>query len=259
MVQQLTTLLQPHPDIRALLIVGSTASDSTDNWSDLDAILVVSDGKIDAWFPSIAWLEPLGPLFAYEQHPGQDRGTTRACFTDRRRLDLIIITESSFLASPNLPLQDGVHVVFSRSARVQTHAIQRHLHPPVNPLADEQFNAFVHQFWFRAVIAMEKVVRNDLLISLHLCLEAIQDTCVLAMMLRDRQEGTTIHKTGGSGNLLVQELYAPPISPTAKGVLDSLEHTSRTFDLLALQWTSSYQPRHARFSGWLEEARGAYN
>lgn len=254
-VQHLTTLLRPHPSAQSLLLVGSTASDSTDNWSDLDAILVVADGKLDAWFPATSWLEPLGPLFAFEQHPGQNRGTTRLCFTNGRRLDLIIVTESNFLSSSDLPLRDGVRVVFSRSEAVRTRAARGQSRPPVNPLNNEQFDTFVNQFWFRAVVATEKVVRNDLLIGLHLCLEAIQDTCVLAMMLRDREEGTTVHRTGGVGNLFAQQLYAPPASPTARGILASLEQTGRTFDSLAAQWTPLYEARRGQFSTWLEKAR----
>ena len=255
-VQQLTTLLRPHPSVQSLLIVGSTASDSTDDWSDLDAILVVADDALDAWFPSTFWLEPLGPLFAFEQHQGQNRGTTRLCFTDGRRLDLIIVTESNFLSSSDLPLWDGVRVVFSYSEEVRMRATRGQPRLSVNPLDNEQFDTFVNTFWFRAVVATEKVVRNDLLIGLHLCLEAIQDTCILAMMLRDREEGTTVHRTGGVGNF-AQQLYAPPASPTAKGILDSLERTSRTFDTLAARWTPSYRARHERFSFWLGKAKKA--
>ena len=75
------------------------------------------------------------------------------------------------------------------------------------------------------------------------------------MMFRDREEGTTLHKTGGGGNLFAQQLYAPPTSPTARGILASLEQTSRTFDSLAAQWTPLYEARHRQFSVWLEKAK----
>lgn len=253
-IQQLTTLLQPHPDVHALLVVGSRAANTTDQWSDLDVIVVVADTCLDMFFPSVAWLTPLGALFAYEQFPAHNRGTTRACFIDGRRIDFLIATESSFAYNSDWPLWDGVQVLFSCSDAVLLRTAHVHPRPPIHSVTDEQFATLVHQFWFRAVIAMVKVIRNDVLIGLHLCLECIQDVCVLAMLLRDRTEGTTIHKTGGIGNLLIQELHLPPTPPTARTLLDSLAQTGNAFDRLAVQWQPAYQPRYDLFAVWLEHA-----
>jgi hypothetical protein len=108
----------------------------------------------------------------------------------------------------------------------------------------------VNSFWFKGMLAVTKVVRNDLLIALHLALEMVQDCCVLGMLLRDRLEGTAHHRHGGVGNETVSQL-APTRQPyTASGILDSLEQSSLAFDRLAAQWSDDYQEqRHPLLAG----------
>ena len=48
---------------------------------------------------------------------------------------------------------------------------------------NDAFEALTNGFWFKAIVAVQKVVRGDLLVALHLSLELAQECCVLAMML----------------------------------------------------------------------------
>lgn len=246
-LQQITEQLHPEPVVRALLIVGSVVHGQCDDWSDLDIILVVADGQLARFFPTLAWLEQMGNVFAYEQFPGKERATTRVCFTDGRRIDAVIVTESGLVEDANWPFAPDVRVCFSRSPIVDTLLAKPSTPPRFQPATDAQFETLVNQFWFKAVVAVNKVARNDLLIALHLCLDVMEDTCVLAMMLRDRESGTTIHKTGGMGNAIVPRLRTPENPPSALSILDSLASTARLFDTLAKQWSPLYTERQQFF------------
>jgi hypothetical protein len=84
-----------------------------------------------------------------------------------------------------------------------------------------------------------KVVRNDLLIALHLAQELIRDCSVLGMMLRDRATGTNIHKHGGIGNQIVAQLEVTQKPFTPVGILDSIRESNEVFENLACEWSSS--------------------
>lgn len=248
---QLGELLRPHEDALALLIVGSLAAGQGDRWSDIDALLVVADDAFARYFPSIQLLQRLGPLLGYEQAVWRDRGTTRAVLVDGRRIDLIVASKTRFAQDNDWPLRDGVRVIFSRSAEVDAQLAQPLPPAPPPHFSDEQFTAFANAFWFKATLALVKVLRGDLLIGLHLCLEVVQETCVLAMILRDRAEGTTIHKTGGIGNILVQQVQMP-VAPGAEAILASLAQSAQLFDTLASQWSAHYTPRSHTFISLIE-------
>ncbi|MFN8492607.1 MAG: aminoglycoside 6-adenylyltransferase [Caldilineaceae bacterium] len=256
-LQHITEQLRPDLGVRALLVVGSVVYGSVDEWSDLDIVVVVADEQLARFFPTRAWLEQLGTVFAYEQFPGQERATTRVCFTDGRRIDAAIVTESSLAEEANWPFALDVRVCFSRSPIVDGLLSKPNAPPLFHPATAEQFETLVNQFWFKAVVAVNKVVRGDLLIALHLCLDVMEDACVLAMMLRDRATSTTIHKTGGLGNEIVARLHAPGNPPSALSILDSLAGTGRLFDTLAGQWSPLYEERQQLFLIRVAQARTA--
>lgn len=255
MLQQIEDYLHAQSVVSALLVVGSTARSATDQWSDLDLIVVVDDAHVEDFFPSTAWLGQLGTIFACERHQHQHGGVLRVCFTDGRRVDAVVVTMSGFAVSTDLPLQDGAHVCFARSQVVEHTLAQRVAPPSFHPLAPEAFEQMVGRFWFKAVVALTKVVRNDLLIAVHLCLDVLQELCVLAMVLRDRAEGTAIHKTGGLGNDLVQRVPVIQYPLTAQHVLDCLDQAGSVFDQLAHEWSPTYQAHSPVFSALLAQAR----
>lgn len=96
------------------------------------------------------------------------------------------------------------------------------------------------EFWFKGVMAVHKVAREDLLIAFHLALDMVRDCCVLMMMLRDRSEGTDYHRDGGSGKRLVAEFDSVVQRPTAASILATIEASSIVFDELATCWSDSY-------------------
>lgn len=255
-IQDLMALLIAHEAVRALLLKGSSANPSiqTDTWSDVDVTIVVADGMRDRFFPTTNWLRPLGELYTFSQSVGEYTGTTRACFTDFRRIDCVFVQEADF---PTYAHQsEAIKPLFSRSLLVDealAHAIVQS--PPPVVVTPEQFEAYVRDFWFKGMLATSKVMRNDLLIATHLALELMQDTCVLAMQLRDRAMGTSHHREGGMGNDFIAQLNTMRHPFTALGILASIEQSCELFDDLAIQWSSDYHKQRQPLLDWIRFAR----
>jgi hypothetical protein len=259
-IEDLRRMLEPDEAVRALVLFGTAVQASRqDAWSDVDVLLVVDERARERFYPTTDWLAPLGELYTWEESSNPFTSVTRACFTDFRRIDFVITTEAPLEQVdewPGIAFWKGTHTLFSRSPQVDR-VLARTFAAPVPPLiSPEEFRAMVNGFWFKGMLAVTKVVRNDLLIALHLALEMVQDCCVLGMLLRDRLEGTAHHRHGGVGNETVAQLD-PTCQPyTASGILDSLEQSSLAFDRLAARWSDAYQEHRRPLLEWISTARG---
>ncbi|MGH2535606.1 MAG: hypothetical protein ACRDJW_25390 [Thermomicrobiales bacterium] len=257
LIQQLRALLLPDAAVKAMVLVGSGASGRFDAWSDVDALLVVAPEAYRRFFPSLAWLAPLGEIYASEQHPGELSAVSRVCLRDMRRFDTIVTTEAALARHaewPSIPFATGSRVIFSRSAVVDA-VLAGPFAPPSSPrLTAGEFDAMASRFWFKATVAVPQVVRGDLLVALHLNLDLIEDCCVLAMMLRDRATGATHHRDG-VGNDAVAMLEPTRRPHTPVGILDSIEQSAIAFDRLAARWSDGYQARRQPLQVWIAEAR----
>lgn len=259
-LQELTTVLRPDQDVLTLAAFGSSVDSQSglDFWSDIDVLLVVGDGTMARFYPTIEWLEPIGALYAYEQSSNAFFATTRICFQDLRRIDVLITTETQLTQIkkwPRVPFWAGIRILVSRSRQVETILSRPFAPPELSPVSTEAFEMMVHHFWFKALIAVYKIVRDDLLIALHLALDLIRDCCVLEMMLRDRAEGTNVHRQGGIGNQFVRQLEQTQQPHTALGILAMVEQSAHVFDGLATRWSGSYQEKRAPLLAWIRLAR----
>lgn len=245
-IQDLVALLQPDEDVRAVAVSGSCAlsQNEKDEWSDVDLLVVVSEHAVSRYFPVTDWLQALGEIYAYEQNANQLTCTTRVCFSDFRRLDIVFTTESALEQIDSwgsVSFWNGTCTLFSRSTLVDTVLARMFEQPKALLISAEQFHVMTNQFWFKATLAVTKVVRDDLLIALHLAFDLVRDCCVLAMLLRDRAAGTNYHRHGGIGNDFIAQLQAANCSYDAVGILDSMEQSSVMFDSLAAQWSGEYK------------------
>ena len=255
-IQDLINLLEPYKTVQALLLKGSSANPhiQPDTWSDVDVTIVVTDGALNTFFPTTTWLAPLGELYTISQSSTELTGTTRVCFTDFRRIDCVFVQESGF--SEQALHSEAVRSLFSRSALVDDILSRATLTlPPATVISSQQFEEMVNAFWFKGMLTTSKVMRNDLLIATHLALELIQDTCVLAMMLRDRELGTSHHRKGGMGNDFIARLNTTRLSYTPMGILESVKQSSNVFDELAASWLPGYHEHRHPLLAWISYAQ----
>ena len=259
-IEGLQTLLMPSDNVIAFALFGSAlpSNDKFDVWSDLDCLLIVKDETYSQFYPATEWLESFGELYTHQQSETIFYGTLRTCFVDFRRLDIVVTTPSRLnrLAEwPRIPFWRGVRLLFSRSHEITQLLSQAWPVPEPTFPSPSQFDEMVDHFWFKAVLASSKVIRDDRLIALHLALDLVRDCCVAGMMLRDRSEGTNIHRVGGLGNHVVANLESTYLSYTAVGILDIIEQSAIQFDQLASLWSEAYHEKRYPLLEWLGQIR----
>lgn len=262
LVDQIVTMMKSIQSVQSIIQYGSViAPDSNfDFWSDIDLLIVLKDGTIGEFYPSTDWVTTLGSILAVEQYQNSNRTLIRVCFSDLRRVDFVFTTESALSTIGNWGanyLWKPVHVCYSKSSIVNSVLTQPVSRPDPPLISLEDFNQFVQRFWFRQVIAVSKVIRDDLLIALHLALESVQDCCTLGMLHRDRETGTSHHKTGGLGNILVSNLDGNRHPYSSTGILQSLVDSSMLFDNLAQQWNNTYQFQSEHVLDLIAKARAS--
>jgi len=260
LLDKLVSYFEPNQDVLGLLLFGSCSGGENhcDHWSDIDLLVVVKNERLESFFPAIEWIRSFGGLYTYDQSSDEFKCTTRACFEDFRRVDFVITTEEK-LANidewSSVPFASGARTLFSRSQIFANASQQGNPQRKLPPILEDQFLEMVRKFRFKSMLAVYKVVRNDLLIALHLSLDLIRDCSVLGMMLRDRKTGTNIHKEGGQGNQLVAQLQITQKPFTPLGILNSIKESNQAFDGLACEWSSDYHENRQMLFEWIEKAK----
>ena len=242
-------------EVHAVILTGSLADDSlqADIWSDVDLKVIVADHTVEKYVVSTDWLAPFGQIIGLEKHASPSTQTLRVCLDGFRRFDFVFIAESALQGDAHL-LRRPCRVLWSRLPDLEAHiAPQRPLE--YHGVTEADVVQLADTFWFKVSVAIAKVARNDLLIAAHLALDLARDCLVLQMMRRDREKGTTIHRTGGWGNDLVDQLTIDAHQPSARKVHDLIRWSCETFDTLAFELSPAYTPRAQHFLPHLQSER----
>jgi predicted nucleotidyltransferase len=260
MLEDLVSYLSPNEDISGLLLCGSLSQPGAhpDEWSDIDILVVVKNEALEKFFPIVDWLAGFGKLYTYSQSTDGLTCTTRACFENFHRIDFVITTEANLDHVDqwsSVPFASAVRVLFSRSTLIDEIARRDYPTKEFMPATQAQFLELVRNFRFKSMLAVYKVVRQDLLIALHLAQDLVRDCCVLAMMLRDRATGTNIHKHGGMWNQYITQWEVTQGPFNSLGILNSIQSSNEIFERLALEWSPEYQEGHQRLFDWMEKAK----
>lgn len=250
--------LESDRDVLALVLFGSLARDpdAIDMTSDIDLLMVVADDAVGRFFPALEWLAPPGTVFGCELYDSNHAKTVRVCFDDFRRFDVVIASRASVLfidTWPRVPGGDARRVLFVHDDAVQGALMQPILPPEVTLLADAAFEELVARFWFKCVVAVNKLLREDALVAVHLTRDVAQDCLLLALHLRDRDVAQGHNP--GCWNMVTRDLEATQRPHHMLGILDSLAATAIIFDRLAACWSDGYQSRCGAYLAWLEQVR----
>lgn len=259
-LEDLVSYFSSNEDVCGLLLFGSLSRPDAhpDEWSDIDVLVIVKEDALGDFFPTVDWLAGFGRLYTYSQSTGDFTCTTRACFENFHRIDVVITTEANLAHVDQwsgVSFASGARVLFSRSSLIDE--IAHRSYPPREfaPATQEQFLELVRNFRFKSMLAVYKVVRHDLLIALHLAQDLIRDCCVLAMMLRDRATGTNIHKEGGIWNRYLTQWEITRHPFTSIGILDSIKASNEEFEKLAFEWSPEYEEACQPLFDWIEKAK----
>ncbi len=260
MLAQLVSQLEPDQDIAGLVVFGSACPPEAhyDDWSDIDLLVILKNNALEKFFPDITWIESLGRLYTYDQSADDLKCTTRAVFENLERIDFVFMTEEKVKGMDRWAgstFASGTKIIFSRTAVVDDMFHRTWASPKTAPVPAARFPELVRDFRFKAMLAVYKVVRGDLLVALHLSQDLVRDCCVLGMMLRDRAMGTSVHRQGGMGNTLVTELEKTQKPFTTVGILESIEESNERFEKLGCEWSSTYLPRGELLTEWIQKAQ----
>jgi hypothetical protein len=197
------------PGIAAVEVAGSLADGGgrADSWSDVDLHVRLADDPAGRALDPVAWVARFGTASAVTSQPTPSGRVVRVVYDDGRRLDVVVDGGGGQPAAEPGDSADRVDLMEVRQA---------------------------------AALAVVRLARDDLLIGTHLALEVVQRCLVLAMVLRDRQLGTTSHRVGGPFNDVVARLDRLRRHPwTADGGMRLVRDAAGAYDELALQLDAS--------------------
>ncbi|MFE2104527.1 hypothetical protein ACFXAF_01435 [Kitasatospora sp. NPDC059463] len=211
------------PRVRDLRVHGSAGAGGgdVDLWSDLDLVLTTDHhpAQVAEEFAGLA-LSRLGPLFTASHEATANGYGLRLVLVDLRRIDVTVRAVGN-----------------SRDPDAAA--------PAADPLAE-----LVEAFRFDGVLAAVKAARGDVLIGSHLALQLARHLLVAAMILRDRQSGTTHHRHGGTvWDTWAERLATAPAPYTRSGITAAIRFHIKELDRLLLQraphLAGGNQPLHA--------------
>ncbi|RJP47492.1 MAG: hypothetical protein C4584_00365 [Armatimonadetes bacterium] len=254
-IKKLTQILQLDNQVLSLSLFGSLVNTEVekDKWSDIDALLVVEDAAFSKYSDSSDWLNSLGEIFVIMRSTGEQNQTTKVIFSDFRKIDLILLTKSRMLRKK--PFWTKQVFVFTNSTEVKQFLEDNALKTELDNLNVYDLDKLANDFWFLAFTAVSKVVRNDLLIALHLALDLYRNCLLLGMWLRDKETGTYIHRIGGVRNDLVEKMDIKITDLSKEGILNLIENCGKEFDKLAKEWSPNYEAYAPLFKTAIDQAK----
>jgi len=198
--------VRDEPGVEAVEVTGSLADldgAQVDAWSDVDLRVVVAAGQV---LDCARWVARLGAPWALTTQATPEGHVHRVVFDDGRRLDVVVHQRGGLgVEAPPAPGDD------------------------------------LAEFRQAAALAVVKLARDDLLIGTHLALGLVQRCLEQAMALRDRELGTTSHRSGGPLNEVVARLDRLRRHPwTADGGMALVREAAEVHDELAARLDPSY-------------------
>lgn len=202
-------------DFRAHGSASGTAA-SVDRWSDLDVLITAEEPAAAAESLAREIGDRLSPVFAADRSGDPSAYTVRLVLTDLRRIDITATVPAVGQPGPGSSEQG-------------------------RPLLD-QVTELIGSFQFEAVLAAVKAARGDVLIGAHLTLQLARHILEIAMLLRDRDAGTSHHRYGGSRwDAWASLLARAPAPYTQTAITAAIRFYATTLDEIAARWDPQLQ------------------
>jgi len=166
--------------ILALIVIGSRARDTADEYADLDVIVVTASPR--DYLDSDDWLENIGPFqisFLEESFLGSK--ARRTLFDDCMDADLIILNPEQAKGIQEIP------GLFARGYRVikdeaGISAGLREINAEESIIMTEgKFQNLANDFWFHSIWAAKKLLRGDLFTAKY-CIDVYMKRLLLTLI-----------------------------------------------------------------------------
>jgi predicted nucleotidyltransferase len=124
-LEEVLNFFKKEDGVNVLILIGSFANEGakTDEWSDLDFVIICEDEVINGFIDCTDWLDAFGTIFAIERNKLGNGRVLRVCFEDFKRLDFLFIPFAAFGESfswKDNPFRDGYKVLFSQIAGLES-------------------------------------------------------------------------------------------------------------------------------------------
>ena len=240
-------------NITSAILKGSLVNQDNDYWSDIDIIVLVTELNSDS-----DWLELYKQIFTLTSSISSEKVTHRVIFQDFSRIDLIQIKDSEN-KSNNTHSQptskSNLKLLFTKNKLINIENLN--LREDVKPSSNISKD-LINGFWFKATLAVNKVMRNDMLIANHLLLDLYREYLVVLMIMRDKDLGTSHHRFGGKYNEYVQALSITNLD-TKVSVLELINSICEMFDKLVYVTEPDLSGKYIIFRSFLEKAKQEAN
>jgi hypothetical protein len=198
---------------------------SADRWSDLDVLITAAEPVTVAEDLACQIANRLSPVFAASRGGDSSSYCVRLVLRDLRRIDVTATAAAGQGPASGAPGQDPADAV----ARL------------------------INSFRFDAALAAVKAARGDILIGAHLTLQLARHILVLAMLLRDRDAGTTHHRFGGTRwDAWAVRLAQAPAPYTRAGITAAIRSYTTMLDEIAADWDPQPQPDNSPLHAFLD-------
>lgn len=198
--------------------VGSVAADAVDEWSDLDALVIVAKGRTADFWPGLAWLPDLGEIAA--RSSGFPRPTavgTALLLADGRKIDVTVVEEQ----------RAAEHV-----------AMLADLRPAGNGTDDSTLDDIAARVVFDAVTAIGRSARGERLLATQLALGLYVRCLDAAIVIRDLATGTCVHPRPSEQDELADLIPATPAKPEPADVLAMISAALDCFEQVLARSTA---------------------
>ncbi len=109
----------------------------------------------------------------------------------------------------------------------------------------------VDRIWLKFFLCINKFMRNDHLIGLHLLLDLLRDYLVLEMELRDQMKGTNIHRFGDAESLPKTIEPGQIAYQDREATLTYIMSLARTYDHRLLEIFPNYKSRVQNLNSYI--------
>ncbi|MCB0845752.1 MAG: hypothetical protein KDE26_21025 [Bacteroidetes bacterium] len=236
--------------IESVFLKGSqTIPEATDIWSDIDLVVVSQQKKTIDLQELTKHIEEIGPIVGKEVFPDPNQATIRMVLemeSDIIMVDLVIFSQKQWLAQS---IEEGQNHTLLHGKKTLPSNTKRPIQPSF--LYDLKN---IDDVWFIYFLCINKFMRNDHLIGMHLLLRLIQEGLVLEMIKRDLETGTRIHRFGQS-EVLPEALDISQLDYQDKEqVLLFIRKTGFWYDLTLSKLNPYYKSRYSALAKYIQKS-----
>jgi len=245
-IRKITDYFKQLRNIKTVLLKGSVIENNQDYWSDIDLVIIFDNLPND-----IGWINKYKKIFTYFCSISLLKQVFRIIFEDFSRVDLILTTEDTLYSNTifrNEILNDKIKLLYSQKVFIFSNLYNNLSYKALNTKVSEKF---INEFWFKAVLIIIKLKRDDLLISSHLLLDLYRDYLIVLMKIRDSDLNTNHHRFWGKYNESVK--FIDIKFETNKSILNSLDQICIIFNSILKKVDQHYEDKYVYFKLFLNQ------